>query len=549
MLDGYSPWPTRTAERYRALGYWRGENLSALLRAWACRFTDHTALVHEEQRLTYADLDRRVDRLAAGLRHLGLRPGDRVVVQLPNAPEFVLVCFALFRIDVKPVFSLMAHRASEIEHLCALSGAVGYVIPGEHRGFRYTELALRALGACPDLRTVIVADGVLPDPTTAEDHASAFVDLRALDADPVRLPEPDASDVAFFLLSGGTTALPKLIPRTHDDYAYQTRTAAEINGLSENDVYLAALPLEFNFTWGCPGVIGTLGSGGTVVLAHDPDPTDCFDLIEREQVTVTSVVPTVAHLWMDTAEAAGFDGSSLRLIQIGGAPLHREIAERVTPTFGCQLQQVFGMAEGLLSFTRPDDPPESVVGTQGRPISPGDEIRIVDDTEGDVPQGANGELLTRGPYTLRGYYRAAQHNARAFTPDGFYRTGDLARLTENGDLVIEGRIKDVIIRGGTKISAPEVEGLLLSHPSVARVAVVPIPDPYLGERICAYVQPAGEPPTLQDLRDALRERDIAEFKLPDRLEIVDALPLTGLGKIDKKLLAKDAAARCGHVRP
>jgi 2,3-dihydroxybenzoate-AMP ligase len=543
MLDGCSPWPAQVAERYRTLGYWRSQSLADLLREWSRRSRHRTALVHSTRRITYAELDERVDRMAAGFRRYGIAAGDRVVIQLPNVPEFVMVCFALFRLDAKPVFALLAHRANEIGHLCALSGAVGYVVPGRHQGFDYGALAAQTMAEHPALRRVFVLDGEIPAGVPDGHAGNGFLPLAEVDAEPGPLAAPDPSDVAFFLLSGGTTALPKLIPRTHDDYAYQTRTAAGLVGLSAQDVYLAALPVEFNFTWGCPGVMGTLSSGGTVVFADDAGPVECFEAIEEERVTVTSVVPTVAQLWLEAVEAAPFDGSSLRLIQIGGAPLHREIAEQITPAFGCRLQQVFGMAEGLLSFTRETDPPETVLTTQGRPLSPGDEIRIVGDSGADVPPGHTGELLTRGPYTLRGYYRAPEHNARAFTEDGFYRTGDLARLTGNGELVIEGRLKDVIIRGGNKISAAEVEGHLLTHPAVDRVAVVPVPDPFLGERICAYVRPADEPPTLLVLREALRDRGIADYKLPDRLEIVDDLPLTGLGKVDKSLLAKHAAGK------
>lgn len=545
MLDGCTPWPAEAAARYRTLGYWRGENLSWLLRSWARRSGDRTALVHRSHRLTYAELDRRVDRLAGGLYGLGLRAGDRVVLQLPNRPEFLIACFALLRLDAKPVFALPAHRRHEIEHLCTVSQAVAYVIPAEDRGFRFTDLASEMLEACPGLRHVIVADAVPPE-TAAGTRGAAFHAMADLDAEPVGLPEPDPSDVAFFLLSGGTTALPKLIPRTHDDYAYQIRTTARIDELVPDDVYLAALPLEFNFTWGCPGVLGTLDTGGTVVIADDPDPGDCFELVDREGVTVTALVPTIAQLWMEAAQAEGWAGPTLRLVQIGGAPLPSHVAARVSPVLGARLQQVFGMAEGLLSFTRADDSDEVLTTTQGRPVSPGDEVRIVDENDHDVPAGHVGELLVRGPYTLRGYYQSEEHNARAFTPDGFYRTGDLARLTERGGLVIEGRLKDVIIRGGAKVSASEVEALLLEQPTVARAAVVPQPDTYLGERIYAYIQADGAPPTLGRLREALLERGVAEYKLPDRLEVVAALPLTGLGKVDKKQLAKDAAAKAGQ---
>lgn len=545
MLEGCTPWPPEVGQRYRELGYWRGEQLADLPRQWSRRFGQRTALVHQRRRISYAELDARVDRMAAGFRRHGVSAGDRVIVQLPNAPEFVIVCFALFRVDAKPVFSLLSHRASEIRHLCSLSGAAGYVVPGRHRGFDHTALAAEVMAESPALRRVFVLAGEVP---ADRPDPGGFVPLAEVDAEPEPLPVPDPSDVAFFLLSGGTTALPKLIPRTHDDYAYQTRATAELVGLSPDDVYLAALPVEFNFTWGCPGVVGTLRSGGTVVLADNPAPDDCFEAIERERVTVTSLVPTVAQLWLETVADAEYDLASLRLIQIGGAPLHRETAAQIAPAFGCRLQQVFGMAEGLLSLTRDEDPPETVLTTQGRPLSPDDEVRIVDGSGAELPPGGTGELLARGPYTLRGYYRAPEHNARAFTADGYYRTGDLARLTGTGQLVIEGRLKDVIVRGGDKVSAAEVEGHLLSHPAVDRVAVAPVPDPYLGERICAYVRPVGEPPTLVELRRALHARGIADYKLPDRLEIVDDLPLTGLGKVDKKALALAREEDADHGR-
>jgi 2,3-dihydroxybenzoate-AMP ligase len=548
MLEGCTPWPAGIARRYRQQGYWRGQDLSGLLRDWAHAYGSRTALVEAGRRIGYAELDRRVDRMAAGFRKHGINPGDRVVVQLPNLPEFVIVCFALFRLDAKPVFSLLAHRLNEIRHLCAVSQATGYVVPGMYQGSDFTALAAQAMAESPALQVTFVMDGTCPslvgdgaDADRATAGAGRFIALGEVDADPGPLPVLDASDVAFFLLSGGTTALPKLIPRTHDDYIYQAKAAAELIDLSPSDVYLAALPVEFNFAWGCPGVIGTLCSGGTVVFAEDGAPAECFETIQRERVSFTSLVPTVAQLWLDAVEDVSFDHSSLRLIQIGGAPLHAEIAAQIEPAFDCVLQQVFGMAEGLLSMTRTNDPLPTRLTTQGRPLSPVDELRIVDEDGVDLPPGAVGELLARGPYTLWGYYQSPEHNVLAFTEDGFYRSGDLARVTQNGDLVIVGRLKDVIIRGGHKISAAEIEGHLLTHPAVDRVAVVAVPDHYLGERICAYVRPAdGAQPTLLALRDALHARGLADYKLPDRLELVADLKLTGLGKVDKKFLEQEA---------
>ncbi|MGW2421095.1 (2,3-dihydroxybenzoyl)adenylate synthase [Streptomyces sp. NPDC001709] len=538
MLKGCVPWPQDVAERYRAAGYWRGETLGGLLRDWAAAYGDRVALVAGDGgRVTYRELDAWADRLAAGFAERGIASRDRVVVQLPNAPEFVAVCFALFRLGALPVFALPSYRVHEIRHLVELSGAVAYVIPDEFKGFDHRALARDIRAELPQVAQVFVAGD-------AEGEDEAFTSLRDLEREPVELADPDAGDVAFFLLSGGTTALPKLIPRTHDDYAYQARITAEICELGEDTVYLAVLPVEFNFPWGCPGIIGVLGSGGRVVFAESPGPEVCFPLIEREEVTLTSVIPTIVHLWLQAVEHTSHDLSSLRVLQVGSSKLHDEVAARIEPALGVRLQQVFGMAEGLLTFTRYDDPQTTVLTTQGRPVSPADEIRVVDAAGQEVPTGAIGELVTRGPYTLRGYYRAPEHNATAFTEDGFYRSGDLVRRTETGEIVVEGRVKDVIIRGGDKVSATEVEGHLTAHAGVQQAAVVPMPDKVLGEKTYAFIIPAdpAAAPTLPELRKLLRGRGVADYKLPDRIEVVDVFPLTGLNKVDKKNLAARVAA-------
>ncbi|SFJ16253.1 2,3-dihydroxybenzoate-AMP ligase [Amycolatopsis sacchari] len=511
MLDGCVPWPEELAERYRAEGYWTGEPLDRLVLAGVERHPDRVALVGPDgSKWTYAELDAWIARLAAGLAPL-IAPRERVVVQLPNIPEFVALFFALLRIGALPVLALPAHREAEIVPLCELSEAVAYFITEEYR-----ELSRVVTKAVPGLKHVIAAEDL---PT----------------ADPVPLPEPDPADVALFLLSGGTTGTPKLIPRTHNDYLYNARASAEVSGFDESTVYLVALPAAHNFALASPGLLGAFAAGGTVVLAPDPSPDTAFALIEREKVTVTAVVPPVALLWMDAAEFADEDLSSLRLLQVGGAKLSAEPASRVRESLGCALQQVFGMAEGLLNFTRLDDPEELVVTTQGRPLCPADEVRVLE----------NGELLTRGPYTLRGYYRAEEHNARSFTEDDFYRSGDVVRQLPSGHLIVEGRVKDQINRGGEKIPAEELENHLLAHPAVHDAAVVGMADPVLGERTCAFLVVRGEAPKLREITKFLRERGVAEYKLPDRVEVLDAFPLTKVGKVSKTELARRLAGEAG----
>ncbi|GHJ41195.1 (2,3-dihydroxybenzoyl)adenylate synthase [Streptomyces sp. TS71-3] len=533
MLHGFTAWPQSLAERYRGAGYWAGRPLDHLLREQAGHAPDRVALVGAGgDRWTYAELDARADRTAAGLRGIGIGPRDRVVVQLPNTADFVVLFFALLRTGAIPVLALPAHRESEIVHIAEVSGATAYAIPDVHDGYDHRLLARALRKAVPSVVHVLVAG-----------EPEEFTPLSAVDGEPMALPAPDPGDVALLLLSGGTTGKPKLIPRTHDDYAYNVRASVEMCGFDASTVYLVVLPTAHNFALACPGLLGALMAGGTVVLAPTPSPEDAFALIERERVTVTAVVPPIALLWLDAVEWEEADLSSLRLLQVGGARLGPEPAGRVESALGCALQQVFGMAEGLLNYTRLDDPGHLVTGTQGRPLSPADEIRVVDEAGREVAPGESGELLTRGPYTLRGYYRAPEHNRRAFTEDGFYRTGDLVRVLPTGHLVVAGRVKDQINRGGDKISAEELENHILAHPSVHDVAVVGVPDDVLGERTCAFLVPRGAPPGRPELVAFLTGRGVAGYKLPDRVEIVESFPRTSVGKIDKKALGQSIAER------
>lgn len=532
MLPGCVPWPEEFAHRYRQEGYWQGVTLGGVLGECADRYGDRTALVAGERRWTYRELDRHASALAAGLDRLGVRTGDRVIVQLPNLPELVALCFALFRLGAPPVLALPAHRRSELSHLCEVSGAVAYVVPDIHQGFDYRPLAAQLRESVPSLRHTLVVG----EPW--EHHALAEIAVPA-----ERFDRPDPGDVAFLLLSGGTTGLPKLIPRTHDDYALNMRASADAVHLDERDVYLVSLPMAHNAALGCPGVLGTLHVGGKVVLTDSMSPDDAFPLIEKERVTMTTGVPTLAILWLDEAAFGEFDLSSLRLLQIGGAKFSPSVAERVRPELGCRLTHWFGMGEGPLAHTALDDDEETIARTVGRALFAADEFRIVDDAGEEVAAGEIGELIWRGPGTIRGYYRAEEANAAAFTAAGFFRTGDLARRNPAGHLCIEGRAKEVINRGGDKVPVEEVESHIVAHPAIREVAVVAMPDAILGERSCAFVIAEVDTVTVHELNVFLRDRGVAAYKLPDRLAVVDALPRTGIGKIDRAALRREIGAR------
>lgn len=538
MREGFVPWPDEAAKRYRDAGYWRGRPLGAYVHDWAKAYHGQEALVDGDVRLSYRELAAVADGLAVRLLDAGLAPGDAILVQLPNTWEFVALTLACFRAGIAPVMALPAHRGHELRYLAAHAEVTAVAVPDRIGDFDHQALGRDVVAATPSARLLLVAGG---------DADGEAMDLRALsrpadDPDTARARldalAPDSSDVAVFLLSGGTTGLPKLITRTHDDYEYNARRSAEICGFDRDTAYLVALPAAHNFPLACPGVLGALMKGGRVVLARTPDPDKVLPLMAAEQVTATAVVPAVAQRWIDAVASGRHPApDSLRLLQVGGARIAPEVAGRVEPVLNATLQQVFGMAEGLLNYTRLDDPDDIKVQTQGRPMCADDEILIVDAKDDPVPPGEMGALLTRGPYTPRGYYRAGEHNARSFTPDGWYRTGDIVRLHPSGNLVVEGRDKDLINRGGEKISAEELENLIYRLPGVSRVAAVARPDPDLGERVCAVVVPeAGHRLTLEGIRQALTAMEVARYKLPEHLVLVDELPLTKVGKIDKKAL-------------
>ncbi len=541
VREGVVPWPEEFALRYVAAGYWQGRALGELLREAAERDPGAVALVDGGLRLTHAGLADRADAMAARLTRLGLAPGDRIVVQLPNTWEFVVLTLACLRAGIVPVMALPAHRRAELAYLAEHAEAAAIAVPDVLRDFDHQALAAQLVAEVPSLRHVLVAgDGI----------AAGHHDLRALGAPGPAWsgPHPESWDVAVFLLSGGTTGLPKLIARTHDDYAYNALASAQLCGVDADTVYLVSLPAGHNFPLACPGILGTLLAGGRVVMLPSPEPVRAFATIATEGVTHTAVVPAVAGRWLEHAAEHGAL-TSLRVLQVGGARLADELARRVRPVLGATLQQVFGMAEGLLNYTRLDDPEEIICTSQGRPLCPDDEVRLVDELDEDVPDGEPGSLLTRGPYTPRGYYRAPEQNARAFTADGWYRSGDICRRTPEGNLVVEGRDKDMINRGGEKISAEEVENLVYQLPGVSQVAAVAMPDAVLGERVCVYVVPRpGATVTLDDVRNAMDAVGVARFKLPEHLELVAELPTTKVGKIDKKALRADVAARVAAVR-
>ncbi|MDT7521813.1 AMP-binding protein [Rhodoferax sp. TBRC 17198] len=540
MLQGFVPYPPEFAARYRARGYWQDKSLAQEFNAVYARFSDRTALVDGDVSLSYADLDRLSTNLALNLLEIGLQPLDRVVPTLPNVHEFVVLYFALQKIGAIPIAALVTHRYAEISQFVNLSGATTCVYPDVMGEFHFSPVIDRVAAENTALRIRIVLGRAKPG-----EHS-----LRELIDRPAHLPASrlaeiaiDPTDPCIFQLSGGTTGIPKLIPRTNNDYAYNSKVAASVCEVDAESVLLLVLPIAHNLPLACPGIQGFMFNGAKVVVHANTRPAEMFALIQKHKVTHLKVVPALLIRLINDPSVGDYDLSSLKLIQSGGQRMQPEVRAKTRALIpGVFVQENFGMSEGTLMFVRSSDPEEVKLETCGRPVCEDDEVKLLDEDDREVAPGEVGEFTVRGPYTLRGYFGVPEYNAKQFTTDGFYRSGDLMRKHPSGNYVVEGRKKDLINRGGEKISAEEVENLILMHPAVQNVACVPMPDAHMGEKMCAFViLRAGQHLELKTLVDFLLTKEIAKFKLPERLEVLADFPVSTFGKVSKKALGEMVA--------
>jgi 2,3-dihydroxybenzoate-AMP ligase len=540
-------YPADRARRYRESGLWGTRTIADEVHAVAAAHPRREAVVALDGRLTYRELDEKTDVLAAGLAGLGLVPGDPVLFQVTNRLGAILAWYGVLKAGLVPVCTLAAHRGHEIGEISRRTGAVAHLVEAGTRGFDLVGFAAEQRRDHPTLRHTLVL-GATGDP--AGDTRCVAVEslgagtgpkaARALVEDIQRGLDPD--DVAVFQLSGGTTGVPKVIPRLHAEYWYNAAAYARSWGWSPDTRVAHLIPVIHNAGIVC-AVHGPHSAGGCLVLGT-PDLDASLPLMAKEGATHV----LLGHGHFAAVAVAGFAAATASVTQVvlSGTKVPPALFDELEQR-GLWSGQLFGMGEGLFLTTRPGAPREARATTVGTPLSATDEIRILEpgsDTE--LPDGQVGELCCRGPYTVPGYFDAAAHNARAFTTDGFYRTGDLAcvRAIDGRRYVsIEGRIKEVINRGGEKVNAAEVELLLLRHPRITAAAAVAMPDPRLGERTCAYLVVQGEPLTLADIREHFTQLQVAKFKWPERIEHLTEIPRTLVGKLDKKLLQADIAAK------
>lgn len=525
----FSPWPSELATIYRQKGYWQDKYLFDILKNTSQKYPNHTALVCAERQFTYRDIEYLSNNLANNLANKGYGSGDTALVQLPNVAEFYIVFFALLKAGIAPLNALYSHRQYELTKFSEQIQPNIIIASQHHEVFANDDfiVSLRENSVEPSLVLKL-------DASEAEYSLTAW--FEPFSNDTGRLSPSEPSDVAFFQISGGSTSVPKLIPRTHNDYEYSVRASAEICQLNLNTRLLCALPVPHNFMLSSPGALGVFYVGGCVVLASSPEPSLCFSLIQKHQISMVSLVPSAVIAWLTESKSTKQKLDSLQLMQVGGANFSEVLARQIPKIFGCKLQQVFGMAEGLVNYTRLDDDEELIFTTQGYPLSPDDEIKIVDEFNQPVLENQVGRLAVRGPYTFRGYYKNMSQNSQVFDKDGYYHTGDLVLMTTDNYIKVVGRVKDQVNRGGEKIATEEIENLIMQHPDIQNVAIVAFADEHFGEKSCAYVVTNNPKVNTVMLRRYLYQKGIAEYKLPDIVELIDDMPLTPVGKTDKKQL-------------
>ncbi|MBB4688750.1 (2,3-dihydroxybenzoyl)adenylate synthase [Amycolatopsis jiangsuensis] len=535
------PYPAAAIRRYREAGLWGTETIATAFHRVARAHPERDAVVALDGRLTFAELDERTDLLAAGLAGLGLRPGDPVLFQVGNRLAAVVAWYGVLKAGLVPVATLAAHRGHEIGEISRRVGAVAHLVEAGLPGFDLVGFAEQQRRGHPSLRHVLVL-GTDPRGISVQDLESGTSPevARALVERIQAGLDPDG--VAVHQLSGGTTGVPKVIPRLHAEYWYNAAEYARSWGWTAETRVAHLIPIIHNAGVVC-AVHGPHSVGACLVLGV-PDLDESLPLMAREAVTHV----LLGHGHYRAADHPGFAAATEAVTQIvlSGSKVPPSLFDTLESR-GFWSGQLFGMGEGLFLTTRPGAPRDARLTTVGTPLSALDEVRILEPgTETEVPPGEVGELCARGPYTLRGYFDAAEHNARAFTSDGFYRTGDLAALVEIEGaryVSIEGRIKDLINRGGEKVNAEEIELLLLRHPRITGAAVVPMPDPRLGERACAYLVVDGPELTLPEIQQHFAALEVAKFKWPERVEHLSQIPRTLVGKADKKSLTADIARK------
>lgn len=544
LLEGAVPYKPEDEEMYISRGWWRGFTLGDYLDLAADIHPDKEAFVDRVSRYTYGEAREKADRLAIALIKLGMEPLDRVLIQLPNWNEFIFAYFACQKIGAIPVLLIDRYRQFEIDRLLKLTGARSWIVPVSTHKFDYTPLIMKVLKDHPELKNVITVRGKLEGPVF-KDMEGLIKKNRLTREDRIRLAgrRPNPCQVAHMGPTGGTTGEPKIVPRTHNSLACAVEFCSRSWDQNCQDLNMIVSPVGHDLSFS-KGLLGSVITQGKLVFESSTDNSDICRTIERERVTSIIWVPTLAQRLMQYEEIGNFDLSSLKKMHSGGGASHSEMVKEIMDRLGICYYNGYGATEGMTCITRAADNCETICGTVGRPTFPYDIYKVIDADGCELPYNTPGELMVKGPSVFSGYYNNMEENSLVFDDDCFFKTGDLATINEKGYITLCGRIKEMINRGGESISATDIEKLIILHPGVAVVAVIPMPDKLMGERVCAYIETEkGAELTFEDIIEFLKSKNASVLQLPERIVFIEKMPVTGVGKLDKKALREDIEKR------
>lgn len=542
-VAGFNEYRREDAQRYNDRRWWLGLTWGDLFDKATDTYPDREALVDDTRRFTYRELRDNVDRLAASFISLGIGQGDFVLLQLPNWNEFIISFFALQKAGARTVLLIARHGRSEINYLSELTQPKAWIVPETYGKINYEPLIadIRKDHAC--IQHVILVRAK---------RKTGYIDLEDLirkgarDEASLKMIEerrPDPMELSLILPTGGSTGLPKAVPRTHNDFITNVEYHSRPWEITSEDTLLTVAPVSHGQGMLC-GVGPAFLNYARYVLLDSTRPEDICAVIEREKVTALPTVPVLIQRLVNLEGLEKYDLRSLRKIYSGGAPSSPELVKAVYEKLECKFVNAYGSTEGPSAMTNLYDDMSTICTTVGRKDCPYTDFKVINQYGEELPPGTEGELVTKGPTIFTGYFKSPEDNAQIFTKDGYYKTGDLARIDDSGIITLTGRIKETILRGGETISAIGIERLIGSHPAIADVAVIGMPDKDLGERICAYVvRKAGAALTHEEIVAHLKGLGASVMQLPERTEFVASIPTTGVGKADKKLLKQDIAEK------
>jgi 2,3-dihydroxybenzoate-AMP ligase/mycobactin salicyl-AMP ligase len=539
-LDGFIPYKRKDAEKYTKFRWWSGLTFGDIFDRAADIHPEKEAFVDSKSRLTYAEAREKTNKLAIGLMDLGIQSLDRVLVQLPNWNEFVFAYFALQKIGAVPVLLIDRYRQFEINHLVSLTGAISWIVAFRYKKTDYVPIINDVLKEHPKVKHVITVRGEGDQkPFSSLERLIEKSELTEDNLSRLATRRPDPMQVAHMGPTGGTTGAPKIVPRTHNSLITGIEFCSKAWEQNCQDINLLAGPIGHDLTFS-KGFIGSVITCGKIIFLDSTDDKDICEAIEKEKITSVIWVPTLAQRLLQYEDLDKHDLSSLKKMHSAGGASHPDLVKDVTEKLKMKFYNGYGATEGMTTITRTTDDLETICTTVGRPTCPYDIYKVINQEGNELPPNTQGELVLKGPSVFTGYYNNPEENKKAFTKDGFFRTGDVAKINEKGYITLTGRIKEMVNRGGESISATEIERLIIHHPNVAAVAVIAMPDPLMGERVCAYIQPkVGAQLSFDEIISFLKGQKASVLQLPERIEFIDAMPYTSAEKVDKKLLRAD----------